>query len=89
MSAANDNETKAIFEVGKTYYARSLCDHDCVYRFEIMKRTEKSVWVKYFDRVTRRSIYRDYDGHEACNPHGTYSMSPILSANKEISTLKV
>lgn len=70
------------FEVGQTYSTRSLCDYDCIYRFTIMKRTEQTVWIKYHDRVKSRRVRIDYDGNEAIDPHGRYSMSPVLSAAK-------
>lgn len=31
------------FEVGKSYYATSACDHNCVFVVEIVKRTAKTV----------------------------------------------
>lgn len=71
---------KKQFEIGKTYAVRSLCDYDCVYRFEVVKRTEKTVSIRYFDKVLSRRIYISYDGHEAINPLGSYSMSPVLTA---------
>ena len=33
------------FEVGKTYYTRSACDHNCIYRFTVISRTAKMVTV--------------------------------------------
>lgn len=30
------------FEVGKSYYATSACDHNCVFVVEIVKRTAKT-----------------------------------------------
>lgn len=70
------------FETGKTYWTRSICDHDCIYRFTISKRTEKTVWIKYHGKTTARRVRTDYDGNEAIDPHGRYSMSPVLSAAK-------
>lgn len=70
------------FEVGKTYWTRSICDSDCIFRFTILKRTEKTVWIKYHDKTKARRVYTNYDGNEAIDPHGRYSMSPVLSADK-------
>lgn len=84
LVAANTNHIDR-FEVGNTYSCRSFCDYDCVFSFVVTKRTEKFVWLaKAYNRndVTRRKI-RVYDGVERCDPHGQYSMSPILSANRE------
>ncbi len=68
------------FEVGKTYTCRSICDHDCIYSFTILKRTERSVWVKYHDKTKRRQVRIGSGGIEEIDPHGRYSMSPILRA---------
>lgn len=32
-------KSKARFEVGKTYYTRSICDNDCIIRGKVLKRT--------------------------------------------------
>lgn len=78
------------FEVGKIYATRSICDWDCIYRFLVTKRTATSVWVVACnhegkpwneDPVTRRSI-KVWSGVETIKPHGTYSMSATLSADK-------
>lgn len=71
------------FETGKTYWTRSICDHECIYRFEILKRTEKTVWIKYHNKTKARRVYTGFDGNEAIDPHGRYSMSPTLSAGKQ------
>jgi hypothetical protein len=71
---------KAKFEIGKTYTTRSACDYDCVYRFKVVKRTEKTVSIRCFDRVLTRRIYISYHGDEAINPLGSYSMSPVVTA---------
>ena len=76
------------FEVGKTYFCRSLCDYDCIYRFTIMKRTARTVWIEYHGKTKARRV-RDYDGNEAIDPHGRYSMSPVLSADKELTETNV
>lgn len=68
------------FETGKTYATRSLCDYDCIYRFEIVGRTAKTVKVKYHDRVTSRKVH-DRDGMETIYPLGSYSMAPVLRAS--------
>jgi hypothetical protein len=71
------------FETGKTYYAHSIGDHDCIYKFEILRRTEKSVWIKVYGEVTRRSIVV-YGGNESFYPHGKYSMAAIISADRPV-----
>ena len=70
------------FEAGKTYNARSICDHECVWIFEIVRRTEKSVWVKGCKRdgeIVRRRV-QVWNGHESFKPFGVYSMSPTCMA---------
>lgn len=71
-----------IFEVGKSYSCRSICDYDCIYTFRVLKRSAKTVTVDYHGEQTRRKVWVT-DGVEKIAPHGSYSMSPVLSANKE------
>jgi hypothetical protein len=69
------------FEVGRTYTCRSIGDYDCVFSFEVVKRSPKRVWLRYHGRVTARAI-RIREGIECCSPLGQYSMSPTLHADK-------
>lgn len=73
----------AKFETGKTYYARSVGDHDCIYKFEILRRTDKSVWVKVHGEIVRRAI-EVHGSTEAFYPHGKYSMAAVISADKPL-----
>jgi hypothetical protein len=74
------------FEAGKTYFARSICDHNCVWNFEVVKRTAKSVTLKATDgEVKRRGIKIDSTGSEYCLPLGSFSMAPSLNAEREVS----
>jgi len=71
------------FETGKTYSTRSICDHNCIFSFEILRRTAKSVWIKDRDdnnKPVRRGIevWRDV---ESFYPFGKYSMAAIISAD--------
>lgn len=72
------------FEAGKTYNARSICDHECVWIFEIVRRTEKSVWVKGCNMNDKNEIVRRkidiFNGEENFSPFGCYSMSPVCGA---------
>ena len=34
------------FEIGKHYYMRSVCDHECVWKYEVVARTSKQVTLK-------------------------------------------
>jgi hypothetical protein len=71
------------FEIGKTYHVRSICDWDCVFSFEVVKRTAQTVWLRDCSGKVRARRVREFDGSEACDPHGRYSMSPILTAQPE------
>lgn len=80
MTPANDNAAASRqFVVGRSYSVRSICDHDCIFTFEVVGRTEKTVTLKAGQRVNRRKV-RQWDGVECCDPHGRYSMSPVLRA---------
>ena len=69
------------FQVGNTYSVRSICDHECIFRFEIVSRTEKTITLKSHGKLVRRKV-RIVCGVEACDPHGRYSMSPVLTADR-------
>lgn len=70
------------FEIGKTYYATSACDSNCVFTITVEGRTEKTIsYVQ--DGRRRRSKIRIYDGDEYIRPDN-YSMSPIFRAGREM-----
>lgn len=85
LQPANDNATHAAipavaqFIVGETYSCRSICDWDCIFSFKIVRRTEKTVTISYHGKEVRRTI-RVADGSEQIDPHGRYSMAPVLRA---------
>ena len=64
------------FEAGKTYTTRSACDHDCVVRVVVAKRTAKTLTTDK-GKVLRIS---EYGGAEQVKPWGSYSMAPIVQA---------
>ncbi len=66
------------FEIGKTYATRSVCDHDCVFTIEVIKRTDKTITYKEDDTVRRAKI-RFSDDYEYIRA-GNYSMAPNFSA---------
>ena len=71
------------FEIGKRYSVRSICDHDCVWSYEVVARTEATVTIKDVDdnSVKRcRVIVSKLDGNEFIRPLGKYSMCPVLRA---------
>ena len=69
------------FKAGSTYSTRSVCDHNCIFSIEVVSRTAKTL--RTADGKTLRiSIY---DGVEQVKPCGSYSMAPIISADKEVA----
>lgn len=73
------------FKVGQTYSTRSICDHDCIFSFTITKRTAKTVSFLKDGREVRKGL-GIYDGKEQFSPHGSYSMSAVISADdKDLS----
>jgi hypothetical protein len=74
----------AKFEVGKTYYDRSICDHNCIFSFEIISRTAKQVTIKQHGKISKRGL-TVYDGVEQFKPFGSYSMCAIVRADKELT----
>lgn len=69
------------FQVGKTYATRSICDYETIFSFPIIGRTAKTVTTKVSGKTVRRGLFV-YDGCEQFKPYGTYSMCPIVSADR-------
>lgn len=70
------------FEVGKTYYTRSICDHDTIHKITVLRRSEKSIWIKDHRGERRLGVARNYDDFESVKPFGTYSMCAVISAER-------
>lgn len=68
------------FEVGKQYATRSAGDHNCIFAFTIVARTEKTVTICQDGKTVRRGI-SIYDGCEQFLPFGRYSMAPVVGAD--------
>lgn len=73
------------FEVGKEYSVRSACDHDCVWIFRVVSRTDSTVTLKGVNnndgglkRINKK--VSEWSDCESVYPLGRYSMSPILRA---------
>jgi hypothetical protein len=64
------------FEAGKSYYTRSLGDHNCIIRVAVASRTAKTI--KTVDGKSFRVSF--YNDAEFVRPWGSYSMCPIVSA---------
>lgn len=72
------------FKIGETYTTRSACDHDCVFAFEIIARTAKTVTFRYHGDTKKRGV-KVYDGVEYCKPFGDYSMAAVISADRGLA----
>lgn len=70
---------KNAFEVGKTYWTRSVCDSECIITITVAKRTAKFLTTTEGKRL---GISSWEDGVEYVMPWGAYSMAPIISADK-------
>lgn len=73
------------FEVGKSYECSSICDHNCVWRYKVVDRTENTVTLETLDRmeIIKRRIIKglsEFNNAESIYPLGKYSMCPILHA---------
>ena len=80
---ANKAEVIKGFVVGRTYFTTSVCDHNCVYTYKVVKRTAKTVTLQDdCGKITRRKVNSHRDGLETVYPEGVYSMCPVLSSDK-------
>ena len=75
------------FQTGKTYFMRSPCNQDCIWTFEVISRTKKSVRLQeivdgknYGSQVTKR--IKVFSDEETTMPLGSYSLAPMLKAGK-------
>ena len=71
------------FEVGKTYYAKSICDSNTIFEIKVVKRTAKSIVYEQYGKVNQRAFFKiDQDGEYFIQ--GNYSMAPVFHASKEL-----
>lgn len=72
------------FEIGKKYSMRSACDHECIWTYTVMKRTESTITIKdEFGKVKTCRISKqisEWNKAESIKPLGSYSMAPTLVA---------
>jgi hypothetical protein len=74
------------FKVNGTYSTRSICDHNCIWTFTVLKRTKSTITITDGKKVKTCRInkkYSEYNNAETIFPLGKYSMCPVLSADKE------
>jgi hypothetical protein len=67
------------FEVGRTYATPSITDHECVFSFMILGRSQQTVTVKIDGKVVRRGV-KEFNGSEYFRPFGNYSMAAVIDA---------
>lgn len=76
------------FEVGKTYSCRSAFDHNCVWTFEVVKRTAKFITIREWflgewnGLPAKRRGVKLSDGAEYALPLGDYSFAPVIRAER-------
>ena len=68
------------FEVGKSYSMRSIGDHNCIWTYEVISRTAKTIKIKDEYGEVKTCRVKDFMNSEMVKPLGTYSMSPSLRA---------
>ena len=80
------------FETGKTYTTRLITNHDSIISFTIVSRTPKTLRVtgdfmtdKNIAHTMRVKVWQDV---ETFRPWGSYSMCPIVSADRELLASK-
>lgn len=76
------------FVTGRTYECRSICDYDCVWSYEVVKRTASTITIRdtHSGEVSTKRVLKCSErfGVEMLEPLGHYSMCPTLSADKEV-----
>lgn len=70
------------FEIGKKYFMFSVCDQDCKWFYTVTARTASTITLQDEDGKTKRCRVSDFMGEESCKPLGSYSMAPVLRANR-------
>lgn len=72
------------FKVGQKYSMRSICDHECIWTYTVIKRTDMMVTLQdERGNVTNCRISKGlsaFCGCECVKPLGSYSMCPVLRA---------
>ncbi len=80
--AYRPNPSTRNFVVGTQYRATSVCDSNCHWDYTVQRRTAKSVWLLGADGEVIMRRVSVYMGVEQVNPKGSYSMAPILGADR-------
>ena len=72
------------FEIGKTYSTRLATSYSTVLTYEVVSRTAKFVTIRDRYGKTKRVGVKSNDGREFALPDGSYSMAPIISAERYV-----
>lgn len=70
-----------IFEIGKSYYGRSVCDSNCMWIMKPISRSDKTIKVLVDSETKQFKIHNDIES-EYINL-GRHSMHPIIRAKNE------
>ena len=68
----------ATFNAGQTYSTRSICDHNCIFKITVARRTAKTI---VLDTGKRLRILKSHTGSDMVFPHGQYSMAACITAD--------
>jgi hypothetical protein len=76
------------FVPGRTYYTRSICDHDCIITLRVVERTAHTVkTIDKHGKAQTLRVRRDSSGVEMVKPWGRYSMAPMVGADRELAVV--
>lgn len=70
------------FIEGAEYSTRSACDHNTVFNFTVIRRSAKFLTLLHGGKPYRVGI-KSHDGAEYALPFGTYSMAPVIRAERK------
>lgn len=73
------------FEAGKTYFTRSVCDNDCIIKVGVISRTVKTIKTTGRDGQPQTLRVTVWNCVETVKPWGSYSMAPIVSADRMVA----
>ena len=76
------------FEVGQSYFCRSICDYDCIWTYKIVSRTAKTITTECGKTFRINKRLTEWNKAESVYPHGQYSMCSVLTANKIVKELQ-
>lgn len=66
------------FEIGKEYFDRSACNHDCIFTIKIIKRTEKTVTFERNGKTRRAKLFFDERGEYIIPERYSMARSSVL-----------